>query len=168
MSATEAYVAMPWGQKGPWKAGGDGWWRGWLMSNVIVVVFAVVVFLVVVFLVVAVGVFVQEDKKFPDGDGWWRGWLMRGMIVTHQPVNCARLGVSIHPLQNLIPPRQRGPTDKDQWPSSQRTQTFWQIHQRSSVEKLLFVKLLFHARRMTVVTELQLRTFFDRLNLLLL
>ena len=39
------------------------------MSNVIVVVFAVVVFLVVVFLVVAVGVFVQEDKKFPDGDG---------------------------------------------------------------------------------------------------
>ena len=141
MSATEAYVAMPWGQKGPWKAGGDGWWRGWLMSNVIVVVFAVVVFLVVVFLVVAVGVFVQEDKKFPDGDGWWRGWLMRGMIVTHQPVNCARLGVSIHPLQNLIPPRQRGPTDKDQWPSSQRAQTFWQIHQRSSVEKLLFVNL---------------------------
>ena len=45
-------------------------WRRWLMTwltNVIVVVFAVVVFLVVV--VVAVGVFVQEDKKFPDGDG---------------------------------------------------------------------------------------------------
>ena len=39
------------------------------MSNVIVVFLAVVVFLVVVFLVVAVGVFVQEDKKFPDGDG---------------------------------------------------------------------------------------------------
>ena len=49
----------------------------------------------------------------------WRRWLMTwltnaGHDSRHQPVNCAGLGVSIHPSQNLIPPRQsltsRAPT----------------------------------------------------------
>ena len=51
--------------------------------------------------------------------GRWRRWLMTwltnaGHDSRHQPVNCAGLGVSIHPSHNLIPPRQsltsRAPT----------------------------------------------------------
>ena len=43
--------------------------------------------------------------------GRWRRWLMTwltnaGHDSRHQPVNCAGLGVSIHPSHNLIPPRQ--------------------------------------------------------------